>query len=207
MSEISVIIPVHPGELIREEYMPAFGMDVPTLATLMDIMQSTAKEILDCKRPISQRNARKLGSIFGTSSQYWIKLQEQYDAKVSDKVEVAVGSPVLKTEPEDYKFKSEITSRALPTGYTHLSDVSRDEVPGFLDRITGTAEKKGSDWIALFASSRTKNTDTWTAESIKQRLDDLGADIEAIKGKLRQHSDLTVEGLKTMRSQLNKGSE
>jgi antitoxin HigA-1 len=71
--------PIHPGEVLREEFLQPFGITAKTLADSIKIPLETAQEIIAEKRSISADTALRLAKYFGTSAQFWLGLQSDYD--------------------------------------------------------------------------------------------------------------------------------
>ena len=70
----------HPGEQLREDYMPAYGLTAGALAKAMGLPDRTRIErIVREKQPITADTALRLGRVFGTSPQFWINLQTGHD--------------------------------------------------------------------------------------------------------------------------------
>jgi addiction module HigA family antidote len=70
----------HPGEHLREEYLPAYGLTPGALAKAMGLKDRTRIERLVRERqPITADTALRLAKVFGTSAQFWINLQTDHD--------------------------------------------------------------------------------------------------------------------------------
>lgn len=70
----------HPGEHLREDYMPSYGLTAGALAKAMGLKDRTRIErIVRGRQPITADTALRLGRVFGTSAQFWINLQTQHD--------------------------------------------------------------------------------------------------------------------------------
>jgi len=74
-----LISPTHPGEMLREDFMPDFGLNVSTLATLLGVSRQTANELVQCRRAITPLMALRLSHLFGNSSLFWLNAQNVYD--------------------------------------------------------------------------------------------------------------------------------
>jgi hypothetical protein len=81
-----------------------------------------------------------------------------------------------------YKFKSEITLKCLPTGYTEIAHVKRNEVPIFLDRIIDGS--KNSSFVEMVVRTKIYGKYSWTPENVLKRLNELCDDIQALKDRL-----------------------
>ena len=70
----------HPGEHLREDYLPAFNLTAGALARAMGLKDRTRIErLIREKQPITADTALRLGKVFGTSAQFWINLQNAHD--------------------------------------------------------------------------------------------------------------------------------
>ena len=67
--------PMHPGELLREEILPALGRPKTEIAKLLGVSRQTLYDILDEK----QREALRLGKLCGNGPDLWLNLQKRYD--------------------------------------------------------------------------------------------------------------------------------
>jgi antitoxin HigA-1 len=73
------IAPTHPGEMLREDFMPDFGLNVTTLATAIGVSRQTANELIQCRRAVTPVMALRLSNLFGNSSMFWLNAQNGYD--------------------------------------------------------------------------------------------------------------------------------
>jgi antitoxin HigA-1 len=71
---------VHPGEILRDEFLRPMGMSVYELAGAIKVPRSRANDIALGRRAITTDTAMRLGRYFGTSSEFWINLQARYVA-------------------------------------------------------------------------------------------------------------------------------
>lgn len=67
--------PTHPGEILREEFMPDYGLSVATLAKRLGVSRQSVNEVVRERRAVSTETAMRLGRLFGTSAEYWLNLQ------------------------------------------------------------------------------------------------------------------------------------
>lgn len=72
--------PIHPGEVLFEEFLIPKGMNQNQLALAIGVPAQSVHEIVQGKRSISPSIAAQLAEEFGTSAQYWMNLQIRYDA-------------------------------------------------------------------------------------------------------------------------------
>jgi|SRR6516164_17282 addiction module HigA family antidote len=71
--------PIHPGEILREEFLPEFGLSVSALAEAAGVSRQSMNELLRERRALSPEMALRLGKLFGTSAEYWLDLQRNVD--------------------------------------------------------------------------------------------------------------------------------
>ena len=71
--------PAHPGELLREDVIPATGKPKTELARLLGISRQHLHDILAERKPVSPEVAVRLGKLFGNGPGLWIRMQAAYD--------------------------------------------------------------------------------------------------------------------------------
>jgi addiction module HigA family antidote len=75
--------PVHPGEVLREEFIKPIGISQNRLAIDIGVDARRINEIVLGKRAITADTALRLSGFFGNSPQYWMGLQTQYDLDIA----------------------------------------------------------------------------------------------------------------------------
>ncbi len=73
--------PVHPGEVIREDILPAADLSVTAAARALGISRQMLHDILAERRPLSAVMCLKVARLFGGSPEIWMRLQAAYDLK------------------------------------------------------------------------------------------------------------------------------
>ena len=71
--------PTHPGEMLREEFMPDFGLSVAQLAQKIGVSRQSVNELVHERRSLSPDMALRLARLFGQSPQFWLNLQRNVD--------------------------------------------------------------------------------------------------------------------------------
>ena len=71
--------PTHPGEMLREEFMPDFGLSVAQLASKIGVSRQTVNQLVSERSSLSPSMALRLARLFGTSPQYWLNMQRNVD--------------------------------------------------------------------------------------------------------------------------------
>ncbi len=75
--------PVHPGEVLLEEFLKPMGISQNRLALNIGVPPRRINEIVLGKRGITADTALRLATFFGTSAEFWLGLQSQYDLDVT----------------------------------------------------------------------------------------------------------------------------
>ncbi|MCK0713976.1 HigA family addiction module antitoxin [Chromohalobacter sarecensis] len=89
--------PTHPGEMLREDFVPDYGLTVAGLAELLGVSRQSVNELLRERRSVSPEMALRLGRLFGNSPEFWLNAQRAIDlwtAAQSVKDEVARIKPL-----------------------------------------------------------------------------------------------------------------
>lgn len=71
--------PMHPGEMLREDVLPALGKPKTEIARLLGVSRQTLYDIIDEKQPVTPGMALRLGKLLGNGPDLWIGLQRAYD--------------------------------------------------------------------------------------------------------------------------------
>jgi antitoxin HigA-1 len=74
--------PIHPGEILREEFLGPMGISQYRLAKDINVDPRRINVIIQGKRAITADTALRLARYFGTSERFWLNLQSQYDLEV-----------------------------------------------------------------------------------------------------------------------------
>src|SRR5438128_246125 len=74
--------PVHPGEILKEEFLKPLGMSEYRLADRIHVPRRRINEIVHGTRSISADTALRLARFFGTSDRFWLNLQATYDLTI-----------------------------------------------------------------------------------------------------------------------------
>jgi antitoxin HigA-1 len=75
--------PIHPGEIIKEEYLEPLSMSVSALAVALRVPASRINDVVRQKRGVSIDTALRLARYFNTTAQFWMNLQISYDLKIA----------------------------------------------------------------------------------------------------------------------------
>ena len=75
--------PIHPGEILREEFMEPLGLSANVLAAVLRVLAPRINDIVRERRGISPDTALRLARYFGSTPQFWLNLQSSYDLKIA----------------------------------------------------------------------------------------------------------------------------
>lgn len=84
------IPPIHPGEVLKEDFLGPFGVTQYQLAKATNMSQDRVSHIVRGNRAITADAALRLGRFFGVEPQFWLNLQSRYDLETAE--DVLVGS-------------------------------------------------------------------------------------------------------------------
>ncbi len=77
--------PIHPGEILREEYLIPLGLSAGALAKKLGVPRTRIERLVKEKTSISADTALRLAKYFKTNAQFWLNLQTAYDLKIEEK--------------------------------------------------------------------------------------------------------------------------
>ena len=81
--KMNKLAPIHPGEILREEFMTPHGLSQNALARALGVPPRRINEIVLEKRGITADTALRLARYFGTSAEMWTGLQADYDLRMA----------------------------------------------------------------------------------------------------------------------------
>lgn len=73
--------PVHPGEIIREDILPEVNLSVTATAKALGVSRQMLHDILAGRKPLSAIMCMKVSRLFGSTPEFWMRLQAEYDLK------------------------------------------------------------------------------------------------------------------------------
>ena len=79
------IPPTHPGEMIREDFIPDYSLTTTSLANSLGVSRQTINELLRERRSITPPMALRLSRLFGNSPEFWLNAQHARDLWESEK--------------------------------------------------------------------------------------------------------------------------
>ncbi len=71
--------PIHPGEMLREDFLPDYGLSVAALAQSAGVSRQSVNELLRGRRAVSPEMALRLARLFGNSAEFWLNAQRAVD--------------------------------------------------------------------------------------------------------------------------------
>lgn len=79
----NIMRPIHPGEILREEFLVPLRLSANALALALKVPSQRINEIVRERRPITADTALRLARHLGTTAEFWLNLQSAYDLKVA----------------------------------------------------------------------------------------------------------------------------
>lgn len=79
----NLLRPVHPGEILAEDFLTPLGMSARALAAAIEVTPARVSDIIAGRRGITADTALRLGRYFGTTAQLWLNLQTNFDLEVA----------------------------------------------------------------------------------------------------------------------------
>jgi antitoxin HigA-1 len=89
--------PTHPGEMLREDFLPDYGLTVSRLAEALGVSRQSINELLRGRRAVSPEMSLRLARLFGNSPEFWLNAQravDLWDAAQTIKNDVAQIKPL-----------------------------------------------------------------------------------------------------------------
>ena len=75
--------PIHPGEILLEEFLRPLGMSMNRLAYELHVPANRITQIVEGRRSVTGETALRLARYFGTSPEFWLGMQKDYDLQVA----------------------------------------------------------------------------------------------------------------------------
>ena len=90
---------IHPGEILREDFMKPMGITGRRLAADIDVPPSRISDLVHGRRPITADSALRLGLYFNMEPRFWLNLQAEYDMRVAARELTAKIAPRIRAFP------------------------------------------------------------------------------------------------------------
>ena len=78
--------PIHPGEILREEFLVPLGLSASALAVALGVPANRVSSVVAGKRSVTADTALRLARCLGSTPEFWMNLQQQYDLRVAQVV-------------------------------------------------------------------------------------------------------------------------
>lgn len=85
MPSAKLLPPIHPGEILLEEYMKPLGISINRLARDLRVPPTRIGDIVNRRRSLTSDTALRLARYFNTTPQYWMNLQSAFDLEVAQR--------------------------------------------------------------------------------------------------------------------------
>jgi len=81
----TLLAPIHPGEILAEEFMKPMQLSANALARAIDVTPARINEIINGKRGMTANTALRLARYFGTSADVWMNLQQRFELETTSR--------------------------------------------------------------------------------------------------------------------------
>lgn len=88
--------PTHPGEMLREDFLPDYGLSVSALADALGVSRQSINELIRERRRVSPEMALRLGRLFSNKPEFWLNAQRAVDLWDA---EAAIKKDVIRIQP------------------------------------------------------------------------------------------------------------
>ena len=105
----SLRVPLHPGEILREQFLQEFGLSINRLARDLRVPPTRISEIVNEARGISPDTAMRLARYCGTTAEFWMNLQSAYDLDVAQGEQSEIDADVCGPIAEQFMPAQHIT--------------------------------------------------------------------------------------------------
>ena len=86
---MSILPPVHPGEILREEYLIPLKLSAGMLAKKLNVPRTRIERLVSEQTAVTSDTALRLARFFNTTPEFWMNLQTSYDLKIESKTKAA----------------------------------------------------------------------------------------------------------------------
>ena len=83
MKRAKLLPPIHPGEILSEEFLKPLGMSMNQLAEELHVPANRITQVVQGRRSITGETALRLARYFGTSAEFWLGMQKDFDLQVA----------------------------------------------------------------------------------------------------------------------------
>lgn len=83
MDRFKKLPPIHPGEILLEEFLKPLGMSMNKLAEELHVPANGITQIVEGRRGVTGETTLRLARYFGTSAEFWLGMQKDYDLQVA----------------------------------------------------------------------------------------------------------------------------
>jgi antitoxin HigA-1 len=92
------LAPVHPGEILREEFLAPLGMSAYALAAACHVPRTRIERLVREETPVTTDTALRLARYFGTTPEFWLGLQTRFDLELAS---YALGAEITAIRPRE----------------------------------------------------------------------------------------------------------
>jgi antitoxin HigA-1 len=101
--------PIHPGEILREDFLPEYELSAGSLARAIGVPRDRLEKIIRESRAVTADTAARLGRYFGTTPQFWLNLQANFDLAQVNQISLAGIIPTQSSASHALGFQEDKT--------------------------------------------------------------------------------------------------
>lgn len=102
MTAASLLPPIHPGEVLREEFLAPLGLKPYTLAKKLHVPRTRIERLVAEQTPVTADTALRLARFFGSTPQFWLNMQSSYDVAMLEKEIATLLDEIEQLKIEDH---------------------------------------------------------------------------------------------------------
>lgn len=91
-------VPVHPGEILKHEFLDELGLSAGKLAKHIHVPRTRIERLIKEETPVTIDTAARLAKAFGTTPEFWMNLQVNYDLLTGEPDDIAEITPLIAAE-------------------------------------------------------------------------------------------------------------
>ena len=109
----SILPPIHPGEILREEYLAPLGLKPYTLAKKLKVPRTRIERLVSEQTPVTPDTALRLAKFFGSTPQFWLNMQSSYDVAVLENEIATLLDEIEELKVEDHVHEGRTKMRKI----------------------------------------------------------------------------------------------
>lgn len=113
MTTASLLPPIHPGEILREEFLAPLSIKPYTLAKKLRVPRTRIERLVAEQTPVTPDTALRLAKFFGSTPQFWLNMQSSYDVAMLEKEMATILDEIEQLKVEDISNDGTVEPRKV----------------------------------------------------------------------------------------------